>query len=65
MPADQLGVLILGDLLGTNEWNEYNYLLNAQNSAIEERRAWRSRRRWHGFAQEHSSPGHRATHRTQ
>jgi hypothetical protein len=32
MPVDQLGLLILSDLLNTNEWNEYNYLLNAQNS---------------------------------
>lgn len=48
MPVDQLGLLILDDLLKTNEWNEYNYLLSAQNSgyradaalAITEAMAW-------------------------
>jgi hypothetical protein len=30
LPIDQLGLLILSDLLKTNEWNEYNYLLGAQ-----------------------------------
>lgn len=32
MPVDQLGLLILKDLLDTDQWNEYNYLLTAQNS---------------------------------
>jgi uncharacterized protein (TIGR02391 family) len=32
MPVDQLGVLILSDLVRTNEWNEYSYLLSAQRS---------------------------------
>ena len=48
MPVDQLGLLVLGDLLATNEWNEYNYLLKAQNRgyrgeaalAITEALAW-------------------------
>lgn len=31
-PVDQLGLLILSDLLRTNEWNEYNYLLSAERS---------------------------------
>jgi uncharacterized protein (TIGR02391 family) len=47
LPVDQLGLLILSDLLRTNEWNEYNYLLGAQRSyrgdavlAITEAMAW-------------------------
>jgi hypothetical protein len=48
MPVDQLGLLILSDLLRTDEWNEYNYLLSAQRSyrggepvlAITEAMAW-------------------------
>lgn len=48
MPVDQLGLLILSDLLGTGEWNEYNFLLRAQQSgyrgeaalAITEAMAW-------------------------
>ena len=48
LPVDQLGLVILRDLLQTNEWNEYNYLLNAQRSfprgdaalAISEAMAW-------------------------
>jgi hypothetical protein len=31
LPVDQLGLLILNDLLKNNEWNEYNYLLAAHN----------------------------------
>jgi hypothetical protein len=47
IPVDQLGLLILNDLLRTNEWNEYNYLLGAQRGykgdaalAITEAMAW-------------------------
>lgn len=48
MPVDQLGLLILSDLLATNEWNERNYVLKVQNSgyrgeaalAITEALAW-------------------------
>jgi uncharacterized protein (TIGR02391 family) len=48
LPVDQLGLLILSDLLATDEWNEYNYLLKVQNSgyrgeaalAITEAMAW-------------------------
>jgi len=47
MPVDQLGLLILDDLLRTREWNEYNYLLGAQRAytgdaalAITEAMAW-------------------------
>lgn len=48
MPVDQLGLLILSDLLSTNEWNEHNYLLSAQRSgyqgeaslAVTEAMAW-------------------------
>ena len=48
LPVDQLGLLILDDLLKTNEWNEYNYLLSAKSSgypedavlAITEAMAW-------------------------
>jgi uncharacterized protein (TIGR02391 family) len=32
LPADQLGLVILNDLITTNEWNEYNYLLAAQRA---------------------------------
>jgi uncharacterized protein (TIGR02391 family) len=49
LPVDQLGLLILSDLLKTGEWNEYNYLLGAQRAyrsdaeaalAITEAMAW-------------------------
>jgi len=30
LPVDQLGLLVLSDLVKSNEWNEYNYLLAAQ-----------------------------------
>jgi uncharacterized protein (TIGR02391 family) len=48
MPVDQLGLLILSDLLAIDEWNEHNYLLKVQNSgyrgeaalAITEALAW-------------------------
>lgn len=47
LPVDQLGFLVLGDLIRTGEWNEYNYLLAAQRSyqgeaalAIAEAMAW-------------------------
>jgi uncharacterized protein (TIGR02391 family) len=47
LPVDQLGLLILNDLIRTDEWNEYNYLLSAQRSyrgepilAITEAMAW-------------------------
>jgi uncharacterized protein (TIGR02391 family) len=32
LPVDQLGLVILADLVATNEWNEYNYLLEAERS---------------------------------
>jgi uncharacterized protein (TIGR02391 family) len=32
LPVDQLGLAILGDLVATEQWNEYNYLLEAKNS---------------------------------
>ncbi len=32
LPVDQLGLAILNDLLATNEWNEYNYLLAAERA---------------------------------
>src|SRR5450759_3573418 len=47
LPVDQLGLAILNDLLATNEWNEYNYLLAAGQAytgeavlAIAEAMAW-------------------------
>jgi hypothetical protein len=47
LPVDQLGIAILRDLLATNEWNEYNYLLAAQRNyegeallAVAEAVAW-------------------------
>lgn len=47
LPVDQLGLLILSDLVKTNEWNEYNYLLAAQRGyrgeaglAVAEAMAW-------------------------
>ena len=47
LPVDQLGLLLLNDLLATHEWNEYNYLLAAQAAyqadallAISEAMAW-------------------------
>jgi len=30
LPVDQLGLAILSDLVSTDEWNEYNYMLTAQ-----------------------------------
>ncbi len=38
MPVDQLGLLVLSDLLRTGEWNEYNYLLGVQRSGYQGRR---------------------------
>jgi len=32
LPVDQLGIAILRDLIDTQEWNEYNYLLYAQRA---------------------------------
>jgi shikimate kinase len=32
LPADQLGLVILNDLIAANEWNEYNYLLEASRT---------------------------------
>jgi len=48
MPVDQLGLVVLNDLLRTSEWNEYNYLLAAGRAgyhgeaglAITEAMAW-------------------------
>jgi uncharacterized protein (TIGR02391 family) len=47
LPVDQLGLVILDDLIATNEWNEYNYLLAASRTyrgpaaeAIAEAVAW-------------------------
>lgn len=47
LPVDQLGLLLLGDLITTEEWNEYNYLLAAKGAytgaaldAIAEAVAW-------------------------
>lgn len=48
LPVDQLGILVLQDLIANNEWNEYNYLLAAQQQyrgseapeAIAEAMAW-------------------------
>lgn len=48
LPVDQLGLLVLEDLVETNEWNEYNYLLDAERTyrkgpaldAIAEACAW-------------------------
>ena len=47
LPVDQLGLVILNDLIAVEEWNEYNYLLAAQNTyqgeallAITEAMAW-------------------------
>jgi len=36
LPVDQLGLVILNDLIATREWNEYNYLLAAQGPYKEE-----------------------------
>jgi len=41
LPVDQLGLLILDDLIATNAWNEYNYLLGVgtafnKNQAVSE-----------------------------
>jgi hypothetical protein len=32
LPVDQLGLVILDDLIATGEWNEYNYLLQARRT---------------------------------
>jgi uncharacterized protein (TIGR02391 family) len=48
LPVDQLGLLLLNDLIRTGEWNEYNYLLSVQRNgyqgeaalAITEAMAW-------------------------
>lgn len=49
LPVDQLGLVILDDLISSNEWNEYNYLLGAERAygrasppleAIAEALAW-------------------------
>jgi uncharacterized protein (TIGR02391 family) len=47
MPVDQLGLVILNDLIAGHEWNEYNYLLAAQRAyhseallAVTEAMAW-------------------------
>jgi len=32
LPVDQLGLVILGDLITTREWNEHNYLLRAKGA---------------------------------
>lgn len=47
LPVDQLGLVLLNDLIATREWNEYNYLLQAQQkysgealAAIAEAMGW-------------------------
>lgn len=46
LPVDQLGLIVLRDLVETREWNEYNYLLGAARyqgagaEAIAEAMAW-------------------------
>lgn len=48
LPVDQLGLVLLADLLATDQWNEYNYLLAADREyrvgpaldAIAEAMAW-------------------------
>ena len=47
LPVDQLGLVILSDLIASAEWNEYNYLLKAKQAysgealeAIAEAMAW-------------------------
>jgi uncharacterized protein (TIGR02391 family) len=47
LPVDQLGLVILNDLIATAQWNEYNYLLEAQRAysgepllAISEAMGW-------------------------
>ncbi|WP_238005270.1 TIGR02391 family protein [Dactylosporangium sp. AC04546] len=48
LPVDQLGFAVLQDLISTNQWNEYNYLLGASRAyqgseaaeAIAEAMAW-------------------------
>ncbi len=47
LPVDQLGIVILNDLAQTGQWNEYNYLLEADRTykgeallAITEGMAW-------------------------
>src|SRR4051812_37678090 len=47
LPVDQLGLLVLKDLIDTNQWNEYNYLLSVSRAytgeaveAITEAVAW-------------------------
>lgn len=35
LPVDQLGLAILADLVATDEWNEYNYMLGAQRAGYE------------------------------
>src|ERR1700694_1247949 len=32
LPVDQLGLLLLADMAETKEWNEYNYLLAAEDA---------------------------------
>jgi hypothetical protein len=32
LPVDQLGLAVLSDLIATNQWNEYNYLLAVSRS---------------------------------
>lgn len=47
LPVDQLGLVILADLIASKEWNEYNYLLEAERKyrgeaalAVAEAMAW-------------------------
>jgi uncharacterized protein (TIGR02391 family) len=47
LPVDQLGLVILADLIAAREWNEYNYLLAAKRAyagealaAVAEAMAW-------------------------
>jgi hypothetical protein len=35
LPVDQLGLVILSDLIRTNEWSEYNYLLATQQGGYQ------------------------------
>jgi hypothetical protein len=52
MPVDQLGLLILSDLLRTDEWNEYNYS-SALSVVTGATLSWQSRRQWRGSVREH------------
>lgn len=44
LPVDQVGLMVLSDLIATNEWNEYNYLQAAgrgeRGQAVAEALGW-------------------------